>query len=139
MPSEISLVKGRGYYYFNGGDTSSWRSSSVLVPHIDMLTLEQWKNAYDELVETQHDKARFGREREAVPRIKQTGVGSKYRYKLVYPNGYTKYVRYPEQLPKEVSNPIDKQRMEKKTEMGLIASELLKVAREVIDSCQDLT
>jgi hypothetical protein len=64
----------------------------------------------------------------AAPRIKPTKPGSKYRYKLVYPNGYVKYVRWPEQLPKEVSNPRDKERLEKLQ----TARELLQIARSVL-------
>jgi hypothetical protein len=64
-------------------------------------------------------------EREAIPRVRRTSPGSKYRQKLVYPNGYVKYVRWPEQLPKEVSNPREKERVQQ------LASELLKIARSL--------
>jgi hypothetical protein len=36
------LVKGRGYYYFWGGDAASWPSSSVYVSHADVLSVEEW-------------------------------------------------------------------------------------------------
>jgi len=39
------LAKGRGYYYFTGGDASSWYQSGVYVYSIGELTYEQW---YDE-------------------------------------------------------------------------------------------
>lgn len=69
----------------------------------------------------------------AVPRVLPTKGGSKYRQKLVYPNGYVKYLRYPEQLPKNVMNPMDKQRMEQR-QMNLVtqASEILKIARQLM-------
>jgi len=72
----------------------------------------------------------MGFSREAVPRVKQTGLGSKYRYKLTYPNGYVKYVRWPEQMPKEVSNPMDKKRMDEKVQQNksLIAEDILALA-----------
>ena len=71
--------------------------------------------------------------RTAVPRVKPTKGGSKYSQKLVYPNGYVKYVRYPEQLPKNVTNPMDKQRIEQR-QMNMVqqASEILKVARLIV-------
>jgi hypothetical protein len=62
-------------------------------------------------------------EREAIPRVKRTNPGSKYRQKLVYPNGYVKYVRWPEQLPKEVSNPREMKQVQK------LAGDLLKISR----------
>ena len=72
----------------------------------------------------------MGYSREAVPRVKQTSPGSKYRYKLTYPDGYVKYVRWPEQMPKEVSNPMDKKRMDEKVKnTGLIASDIFVLAK----------
>ena len=69
----------------------------------------------------------------AVPRVKPTKGGSKYRQKLVYPNGYVKYVRYPEQIPRAVANPEQKERLEQR-QMNLVqqASEILKIARIVM-------
>ena len=71
--------------------------------------------------------------RTAIPRVKPTKGGSKYRQKLVYPNGYVKYVRFPEQIPQAVKNPRDKERMQER-QMNLIhqASEILKVARVIL-------
>jgi delta 1-pyrroline-5-carboxylate dehydrogenase len=73
----------------------------------------------------------MGFSRESAPRVKQTGLGSKYRYKLTYPNGYVKYVRWPEQMPKEVSNPMDKKRMDEKVQQNksLIAEDILALAK----------
>ena len=72
------------------------------------------------------------------PRVVPTKGGSKNRQKLVYPNGYVKYVRYPEQLPKNVMNPMDRQRMEKR-QMNTVkqASEILKIARFVMALSED--
>lgn len=36
------LTRGRGYYYFRGGDTGAWRETSVYVNRVDALTLERW-------------------------------------------------------------------------------------------------
>ena len=75
--------------------------------------------------------------RTATPRVKPTKGGSKYRQKLVYPNGYVKYVRYPEQLPKNVTNPRQKKQLEER-EMQMVqqttrqASELLNIARMLL-------
>jgi len=78
-------------------------------------------------------RGRMGFSRTAVPRVKQTSPGSKYRYILIYPNGYRKYVRWPEQLPKEVQNPMDKKRMEKTVQQNksLIAEDILALAKAI--------
>lgn len=36
------LVRGNGYFYFQGGDSESWYSSSVMVNTLNQLTIEQW-------------------------------------------------------------------------------------------------
>jgi hypothetical protein len=38
----VELVKGNGYWYFSGGDAMGWYSSSVMVYHLNALTVEQW-------------------------------------------------------------------------------------------------
>jgi hypothetical protein len=38
----VELVKGSGYWYFSGGDAMGWYSSSVMVYHLNALTVEQW-------------------------------------------------------------------------------------------------
>jgi len=43
------IVKGRGYWYFAGGASSGWLSSSVYVYRLDDLTLAQWIEEYHEL------------------------------------------------------------------------------------------
>jgi hypothetical protein len=45
-----SLYSGDGYFYFGGGDTVNWLSSSVMVRKISDLTLEQWLGKFDELL-----------------------------------------------------------------------------------------
>jgi hypothetical protein len=40
------LVKGQGYFYFWGDKASSWYSSSVMVPYLNDLTIEQWIAEY---------------------------------------------------------------------------------------------
>jgi hypothetical protein len=41
------LVKGRGYYYFTEGNTSSWSEDSVYVYHISHLPLATWLAEYE--------------------------------------------------------------------------------------------
>lgn len=48
---EERLRRGRGYYYFTGGDAPLWPASSVYVAHADALTVEQWLAEYARLKE----------------------------------------------------------------------------------------
>lgn len=41
------LVRGNGYYYFFGGEASSWPNSSVAVFRADELSVERWIKEYD--------------------------------------------------------------------------------------------
>jgi hypothetical protein len=43
------LVRGKGYYYFGGGEAHTWYSSSVPVAHITQLTMRQWLDYYYDL------------------------------------------------------------------------------------------
>ena len=43
------LIRGRGYFYFWKGETSSWPSSSVYINDADLLTVEEWLAEYDQL------------------------------------------------------------------------------------------
>ena len=44
-----TLVKGKDYLYFTGGDAHSWKTASVMVPRVGVLTVEQWIDARNEL------------------------------------------------------------------------------------------
>jgi hypothetical protein len=46
-----SLRDGQGYFYFGGGEAVNWLSSSVMVRRISDLTLEQWLEKFDSLLE----------------------------------------------------------------------------------------
>ncbi|MGC2769865.1 MAG: hypothetical protein WB607_30520 [Candidatus Acidiferrum sp.] len=46
-----SLRDGEGYFYFGGGEAVHWLSSSVMVRRISDLTLEQWLEKFDSLLE----------------------------------------------------------------------------------------
>ena len=48
---EEELVRGRGYFYFAGGDAAIWPSSGVYVYRLSELTLEQWLAERDRLAE----------------------------------------------------------------------------------------
>ena len=43
------LVRGEGYFYFIGPNADRWPTSSVMVCHLNQLTLRQWVQAYYEL------------------------------------------------------------------------------------------
>ena len=46
-----SLREGNGYFYFGGGEAVNWLTSSVMVRRISELTLEQWLQEFDSLLE----------------------------------------------------------------------------------------
>lgn len=46
-----SLREGDGYFYFGGGEAVNWLSSSVMVRRISDLTVEQWLEKFDSLLE----------------------------------------------------------------------------------------
>ena len=48
------LVRGAGYFYFAGGDASSWPSTGVYVFNLDAFTPEEWYREWKEL----HDAAK---------------------------------------------------------------------------------
>ena len=43
------LVRGRGYYYFAGGNSTNWPTCSVWVYRADDLTVERWLQEFDRL------------------------------------------------------------------------------------------
>jgi hypothetical protein len=43
------LVKGRGYFYFDGPDTAAWPATSVYTYRLGHLTLDQWLAEFEEL------------------------------------------------------------------------------------------
>ena len=36
------LVKGKGYYYFTGGTSHTWKTSGVYVSSVNQMTLSEW-------------------------------------------------------------------------------------------------
>ena len=36
------IVRGNGYWYFTGGDTSSWYSTSVYTYHLADMSVQDW-------------------------------------------------------------------------------------------------
>jgi hypothetical protein len=49
MGVEERLVRGRGYYYFAGGNAAAWPSSSVYVYRAEELSVGRWIAEYHEL------------------------------------------------------------------------------------------
>jgi hypothetical protein len=45
------LVKGDGYFYFDGGETVAWLDRTVKARTINTLTLKQWIEEFDRLKE----------------------------------------------------------------------------------------
>jgi len=45
----VTLAKGEGYFFFQGGDASDWLDRTVRVATLHSLTLEQWIGQYREL------------------------------------------------------------------------------------------
>ena len=43
---EDTLYKGKGYFYFSGACADSFFSSSVLVPRLNDLSLQEWVEEY---------------------------------------------------------------------------------------------
>jgi hypothetical protein len=43
------LRRGRGYYYFSGGDTSGWPSTSVYVYRAEELSVSRWLEEHAKL------------------------------------------------------------------------------------------
>jgi hypothetical protein len=40
------LQKGKGYFYFSGGDSYNWAESAVYVYRIDDMTFQDWYEEY---------------------------------------------------------------------------------------------
>lgn len=38
----VTIEKGKGYWYFVGGDTALWRSTGVYVYRLTAFSVEQW-------------------------------------------------------------------------------------------------
>lgn len=49
-----SLREGDGYFYFGGGEAVDWLTSSVMVKRISDLTLEQWLEKFEGLLEQEN-------------------------------------------------------------------------------------
>lgn len=45
----VRLEKGRGYFYFRGGDAATWLDKTVRVPKVSSLTLPQWLAEFERL------------------------------------------------------------------------------------------
>lgn len=46
---EERLFKGKGYYYFAGGNAATWRETAVYVNRLTALSIEQWKSERNRL------------------------------------------------------------------------------------------
>ena len=43
------LARGDGYYYFRDGEAADWLDSTVRVPTLSSLTLDQWMGEFNRL------------------------------------------------------------------------------------------
>jgi len=46
---DVRLAKGDGYFYFTSGETANWLDTTVRVPTLNNLTLEQWIEEFKRL------------------------------------------------------------------------------------------
>jgi hypothetical protein len=46
---DVRLAKGDGYFYFTSGETANWLDTTVRVPTLSCLTLEQWIEEFKRL------------------------------------------------------------------------------------------
>src|SRR3954470_21851969 len=46
---DVRLAKGDGYFYFTSGETANWLDTTVRVPTLSSLTLEQWIEEFKRL------------------------------------------------------------------------------------------
>jgi len=42
----VQLVRGKGYFYFDGPGTERWAATAVYVNSLNQLSLEQWIDEY---------------------------------------------------------------------------------------------
>lgn len=56
VPEEVSLVRGRNYFYFTGGDTSKWDTSAVAEYRLSNLTFRRWLREYEILRDANADR-----------------------------------------------------------------------------------
>jgi len=45
----VQLAKGDGYFYFASGEAADWLDTTVRVPTLSSLTLEQWMDEFKRL------------------------------------------------------------------------------------------
>ena len=49
LAPDVGLAKGDGYFYFTSGETANWLDTTVRVPTLNSLTLEQWIEEFKRL------------------------------------------------------------------------------------------
>ena len=49
LAPDVRLAKGDGYFYFTSGETANWLDTTVRVPTLSSLTLEQWIDEFKKL------------------------------------------------------------------------------------------
>ena len=49
LARDVRLAKGDGYFYFASGETANWLDTTVRVPTLSSLTLEQWIEEFKRL------------------------------------------------------------------------------------------
>jgi hypothetical protein len=47
----VHLERGKGYFYFMGGEAANWLDRTVRVPKVSSLTLAQWIGEFERLRE----------------------------------------------------------------------------------------
>jgi hypothetical protein len=46
---DVELSKGQGYFYFRSGEAANWLDTTVRVPTLSSLSLEQWIGEFNRL------------------------------------------------------------------------------------------
>jgi hypothetical protein len=49
LAPDVRLAKGDGYFYFTSAETANWLDTTVRVPTLSSLTLEQWIEEFKRL------------------------------------------------------------------------------------------
>jgi hypothetical protein len=52
---DVQLEKGDGYFIFQGGEAANWLDTTVRVPTLSSLTVEQWIDEFNRLTKLNRD------------------------------------------------------------------------------------
>jgi len=70
---DVQLEKGDGYFIFQGGEAAKWLDTTVKVPTLSSLTLEQWMDEFSRLKKVNQEFTE-GKGALVAPEPKSTGT-----------------------------------------------------------------